>query len=110
MNFPAKMRCRGEETYAQCGLAADGAHQDALEQLSKPSCSASLLLTPPFLPLWMLGRAHLHWKPASTDGPFAPGSEPGLLKPLPGGPWAAAAQRQSRESSAGGTRETQGKI
>ena len=37
INFPAKMQCRGEETYAQCGLAADGAHQDALEQLSKPS-------------------------------------------------------------------------
>lgn len=36
MNFPAKMQCWGEETYAQCGLATDGAHQDALEQLSKP--------------------------------------------------------------------------
>ena len=37
MNFPAKMQCWGEETYAQCRLAADGVHQDALEQLSKPS-------------------------------------------------------------------------
>ena len=45
MNFPAKMQCWGEETYARCRLAADGAHQDALEQLSKPSWSASLLLT-----------------------------------------------------------------
>lgn len=37
MNFSAKMQCWGEETYAQCRLAADGAHQDALEQLSQPS-------------------------------------------------------------------------
>lgn len=37
MNFPAKLQCWGKETYAQCGSAADGAHQDALEQLSKPS-------------------------------------------------------------------------
>lgn len=76
MNFPAKMQCWGKETYAWCGLAADGAHQDALEPASEPSRSASKLSTPSVPPLWVWGRAHVSGKPFSTDSALALGSGP----------------------------------
>lgn len=75
IKFPAKMQCWGEETYAQCGWAADGAHQDALEPLSKPPCSASRLVTRPSASVddW---AAHFRRKPISATAPVLRAQSP----------------------------------